>query len=29
MLGVNAARGRIFTAADDEPTNRHVVVVTH
>ena len=29
MLGVNAARGRALTAADDEPGNRHVVVVTH
>jgi len=29
MLGVNAAHGRAFNSADDEPGNRHVVVVTH
>src|SRR6185436_60785 len=29
MLGVNAARGRVLTTADDGPGNRHVVVVTH
>ena len=28
-LGVNAARGRVLSTADDEPRNRHVVVVTH
>src|SRR5262249_24992819 len=28
MLGVNAARGHTFTADNDEPANRHVVVVT-
>jgi predicted permease len=29
MLGVNAAPGRVFAAADDKPGNRHVVVVTY
>ncbi len=29
MLGVNAAHGRAFVSSDDEPGNRHVVIVTH
>ena len=29
LLGVNAVRGRAFTAADDEPANRHVVLITY
>jgi predicted permease len=29
LLGVDAVRGRALTAADDEATNRHVVVLTH
>ena len=29
MLGINATYGRTFALTDDEPGNRHVVVVTH